>query len=344
MCKIIEKTRNIRYNKSNRMVQKNLWDGDTVIHMEKEFSELLPFTADANGFDKVFIPLEHDFSLNLANENKLEIYHLRAENRKFSYDDLIDFCTGNLSQYVFDRSAFKEAKTKAEIQRLFNKGRKTFREITNNSKDKGEGGELGELLLYLFLEIRLKAPKLLSKMEIKTTRNQYVYGADGVHLYFTRDEEDVPICQFIIGESKIKNDILDATRVAFESIKNSIDEINIELCLVSGEIFKEVCDKRDAEIIKQMIIPTEDINNDFATYEKAIGVFIGYTGNYDEDIPNSKWNKTLNDKIKDDIKRAVQTMTKKIDNLNLRGYSFYCYYLPFNNAEQDRRSILDDIL
>lgn len=53
MCKIIEETRNIRYNRSSRMVQKNLWDGDTY----KEFSELLPFTADTNGFDKVLIPL-----------------------------------------------------------------------------------------------------------------------------------------------------------------------------------------------------------------------------------------------------------------------------------------------
>ena len=51
MCKFIEETRNIRYNRSSRMVQKNLWDGDTY----KEFSELLPFTADTNGFDKVLI-------------------------------------------------------------------------------------------------------------------------------------------------------------------------------------------------------------------------------------------------------------------------------------------------
>ncbi|NRT75305.1 hypothetical protein BJV40_005321 [Clostridium beijerinckii] len=28
MCKIIEKTRSIRYNKSSRMIEKNLWDGD----------------------------------------------------------------------------------------------------------------------------------------------------------------------------------------------------------------------------------------------------------------------------------------------------------------------------
>lgn len=52
MCKIIEKTRSIRYNKSSMMVQKNLW---TEIHMEKEFSGLFHFTADTIWFDKVLI-------------------------------------------------------------------------------------------------------------------------------------------------------------------------------------------------------------------------------------------------------------------------------------------------
>ena len=52
-----------------------------------------------------------------------------------------------------------------------------------------------------------------------------------------------------------KNDILDATRVAFDSIKNSIEEIDIETALVSGEILKEVCTEADADAIMQMILP-----------------------------------------------------------------------------------------
>ncbi len=311
--------------------------------MDKQFPELLTLTAEASDFDKVFVPLEHDFSLNLVNENKLNIYHLRVENRRFIYRDLTEFCVGNIIQYVFNRNVVKQANTVAEIQKLYNQARKKFREIKDNN-DKGSGGELGELLLYLFLESQLKAPKILSKMEIKTTRNQYVYGADGVHLYFTKDDDGKPIYQFIIGESKIKNDILDATRVAFDSIKNSIDEIDIETCLVSGEILKEVCSMEEAEVIKQLILPSEDVSDELAIHEKAVGVFIGYTGSYGEDISNSIWNKTINEKIKNDIERAVNTIKKKIEDLNLKGYSFYCYYLPLNNAEEDRKSILKNIL
>lgn len=311
--------------------------------MNAAFKELLPLTADISRFDNVFIPVEHDFSLNLVNENKLNIYHLRAENRQFKYEELTEFCVANLSQYICNRRVVREAKTPAEIQILYNKSRKQLREIKNKD-DSGAGGELGEILLYLFLENCLKAPKLLSKMEIKTTKNQYVYGADGVHLYLTMDTDGHPIYQFVIGEAKIKNDILDATRVAFDSIKNSIEEIDIETALVSGEILKEVCTEAAADAIMQMILPCEDIADEFCTREKAIGLFIGYTGNYYEDIPNSAWNKSINDKIRADIERAINTMKKKIETLQLKGYSFYCYYLPFNDAEKDRKNILDNII
>lgn len=311
--------------------------------MEKDLTEILPLTVDAEGFDKVFVPLEHDFSLELPNGNQLNIYHLRIENRKFVYNELSDFCVGNLIQYVFDRNIVKNAKTPSEIQKLFKSGQRKFREIRDN-QDRGAGGELGELLLYLFLEIQLNAPKLLSKMEIKTTQNQYIYGADGVHLYRTEDEDGLPIYQFIVGEAKIKKDILDATRVAFESIKNSLDEIDIEAGLVSSEILKEVCTKEEAKAIREIIIPSEDIADEFSLREKAVGLFIGYTGSYDENISNSMWNKTINEKIKTDIKRSIKVMKTKINELGLSGYSFYCYYLPFNNAEEDRKRIMNSIL
>lgn len=305
--------------------------------------DILPLTVEEDGFEKVFVPIEHDLSLELVNENQLNIYHLRTENRKFVYKDLIEFCTGNLIQYVFNRKVVKNATSIADIQRLSKSARNKFREIKSNN-DSGAGGELGELLLYLFLENQLKAPKLLSKMEIKTTQNQYVYGADGVHLYITKDEYNKPIYQFIIGESKVKNDILEATRDAFESIKNTLDEIDIEMGLVSGEILKEVCSEEDANAIIEMILPSEDITETKATHEKAVGLFIGYSGNYDEDISNAAWNNSVNDKIKEDIVRAVKTIIKKIENLELKGYSFYCYYLPLNNADEDRKDIINNIL
>jgi hypothetical protein len=51
---------------------------------------------------------------------------------------------------------------------LSKKARGKFIDYINN-----KGGELGELLLYCFLESHLKAPKILSKLELKTSTNHY---------------------------------------------------------------------------------------------------------------------------------------------------------------------------
>ena len=67
-------------------------------------NEILPLSVTTECFDSVFNELAHDFSFELPNENKLEIFHLKKENRKFIYKPLKDYCVGNLSQYVFNRS------------------------------------------------------------------------------------------------------------------------------------------------------------------------------------------------------------------------------------------------
>lgn len=308
-----------------------------------EIYKIIPITSEQSKFEKTFISVNHDLSLELKNENRLNVYHLRTENRCFTYADVEEFCTGNLSQYVFNRQVLSKAKTMYEMQNLYKDACKKLRTI-NATNDPGAGGELGEILLYLFLEGDLRAPKLLSKMELKTSRNQYINGADGIHLHMTTDSSGLPVYQFVIGEAKIKNELTEAVREAMDSIDNALKEVNMERALVSNEIMKEVCTEEQAASIMRVLIPSEDPANMQARYEKGIGVFIGYTGDYDEDIENSVWNNTIDDKIKNDIKRAVKSMKNRIDKLKLKGYSFYCYFLPFNHAENDRKEIMKNIM
>lgn len=53
------------------------------------------------------------------------------------------------------------------------------------------------------MESQLKAPKILSKLELKTTSGLYVNGADGVHFLKLEDGN----YQLIFGESKMYVDI-----------------------------------------------------------------------------------------------------------------------------------------
>lgn len=316
--------------------------------------DILPLSSDTTDFNKTFVNMKHDFSLELSNQSSVEIFHLRKSNKAFTYDALKNMCLGNICQYVFNRMENESNITPYQRQILTKKAIDKFRQIRaekiksedgKSHDDLGEGGELGELLLYLFLENRLKAPKLLSKMEIKTTRNQYVYGADGVHLHQTTTKSGKPVFQFVLGEAKIKNDILDAIRKAFTSIKQTVNEIDIEQGLVSLGIFKEVCDEQKANTIKEMILPTEDITETCAIHEKAFGIFIGYSVEFeDKTISNEEWNENVDKKIIDDISRGISTIKKQIENNKLDGYSIYIYFLPFNKADKDRKQIMDDIL
>lgn len=99
---------------------------------------------------------------------------------------------------------------------LSKKARTKFKEYSKND------GELGELLLFCFLESQLKAPKILSKLELKTTSGLYVNGADGVHFLKLEDGN----YQLIFGESKMYVDIKKAFDNALKSLYEFKNEIN----------------------------------------------------------------------------------------------------------------------
>lgn len=80
-----------------------------------------------------------------------------------------------------------------------------FRDYQSND------GEFGELLLYCLLESHLGAPKILTKMNLKTSHNDYVKGADGVHLLKLNDDE----YQIVFGESKMYKNVRSGLKKCF---------------------------------------------------------------------------------------------------------------------------------
>ena len=62
---------------------------------------------------------------------------------------------------------------------------------TGRPDEKGTGNELGEMLLYAFLEEKLDAPKLLSKVELSTGAKQYNSQCDSIHMHFVSTDDSV---------------------------------------------------------------------------------------------------------------------------------------------------------
>ena len=197
---------------------------------------------------------------------------------------------------------------------------------------------MGEILLYLFLENKLNAPKLLSKVELKTTGNQYIFGSDGVHL-FQLDNKNF---QLILGESKIKGDLKSAVKEAFESIEKVSNNPDNELRLIEKNILSESFDEETTEFIKSLIVPLK--RDKTIGVDNAFGIFLGYTLDIDaKQYSNSEFRDAVNEKLKTDLDNIASYIEKKINKSGLTGYSFYFYILPFNNAQEDRATIINKL-
>lgn len=144
---------------------------------------------------------------------------------EYLYDCLIPYCLPKkrINQVLADADI---SKNYSKIVRLGDEAKSLFIRSKNQLDS---GGEAGELILYALLEWALKAPRLVSKMYLKTNANMPVHGTDGIHLGFDKASELMTI---YFGESKIYTNFSEAADAAFESIN--------ELISNSGQISREI--------------------------------------------------------------------------------------------------------
>lgn len=290
-----------------------------------------------NGFDAVFSEVDSTKKLNLKNNNCLRLFYLDIFNNEFTYTGLHQLLQRNIGRYVFSRASIEQFKAEGDAEAIGLKATELLRKA-NNPNDYGAGGELGEILLYLFLENKLDAPKLLSKVELKTSDNQYIFGSDGVHLL----QLDSKNFQLILGESKIKGNLNKAVDEAFESIEKVSNNPDNELRLIEKNILSESFDEETTEFIKSLIVPLKKDKS--INVDNAFGIFLGYTLDINAtQYSNSEFREAVNKKLKDDLDRIALHIESKINSSGLTGYSFYFYILPFNNAKEDRATIINKL-
>lgn len=107
----------------------------------------------------------------------MHLHVLRVDGGDFAVKPLFKELVNNSISYVLSRQNLE--KLTEDLSRMGEFFRKIQTQFKAPDPNAGEGGEL---LLYSFLEVHLGAPKILSKMELKTSSEHYVHGTDGVHL------------------------------------------------------------------------------------------------------------------------------------------------------------------
>lgn len=160
--------------------------------------------------DNEFLENFHLLYNEKHDNNTLKFYCPYIDANSMSFESLINSLMEAAGHYCLSRRTWEEYKNKPmHLSRLV---REKFRKLSSNK------GELGELLMFSFLESDLNAPKLLSKMELKTNPNNYFNGADGVHYLKVSDGN----YQLIYGESKVYSDLKSGIKAAINSIHDFI--------------------------------------------------------------------------------------------------------------------------
>ena len=274
----------------------------------------------------------------------LDLFLLPINARNFDYNSVSDNLIESVADYALSWKIRDKYKDKAMA--LSKKAREKFKEATKND------GELGELLLFCFLEGHLEAPKILTKLELKTSNKLYVNGSDGVHLKKIAEQK----YQLIFGESKTYSDLSNAFDNAFKSIGEFVNEINakgngksginFEKGLISSHIESDIFEKDEEEILKVLLYPEEKGNYKFSL-DDAFSIFIGYEIDIKDEqqkCSNDEFPIEIEGKIVNQIETYKGNVYKLIQKYGLMGYTFYIFIMPFTNIDENRKKILKKVL
>ena len=293
---------------------------------------------------KQFKHIKHLFISENEDDGFLDLFLLPINARNFDYNSVSDNLMESVADYALSWKIRDKYKDKAMT--LSKKAREKFKEATKND------GELGELLLFCFLEGHLEAPKILTKLELNTSNQLYVNGSDGVHLKKIAEQK----YQLIFGESKTYRDLSNAFDNAFKSIGAFVNEIkakgndksgiNFEKGLISRNIESDVFEKDEEEILNVLLYPEEKGNYKFSL-DDAFSIFVGY----EIDIKNEQKICSVDEfpieikkKIINQIEEYKGNIYSLIQKYDLLGYTFYVFIMPFTNIDKNRKNILKKVL
>ena len=295
-------------------------------------TELSKTLVNSN-FNDVFTKVRSKAALELSNRSGIEMYFLDIAESCFDYCELSDYLLSCVGRYVYSRT---------EVQRLIDKnkidsiGLRAVKVMNKNgdADEKDSGNELGDMLIYSFLEEVLNAPKILSKVEIRGKQSK----SDSIHLLRYVDSKQIKY-QLIFGTSSIHDNIYDALDEVFEMLlqiksgnKNERDTVDIALC-------NNTFDKSTTELLKTILIPQKGKPK----IPMAFGIFVGYSVGVINNN-NDEFFTEVQKKMKRDIEEVVPYISRKAHDMGLEAHSYYLYFLPMNHAEQDKKAIMEELM
>ena len=219
-------------------------------------------------------------------------------------DGFVEELSDTIVDWIYSSEKYKEIKDelvkngKSEAsasQYIGRKAKNKFR-ANKNSENILIQGQMGELLLYHFIQKCMKAVPLLRKMNIATSPDHERFGADAIHFKIENGKNII-----ILGEAKTytsKYKFNEAFSDAIDSILNTYNKHRSEVEVYVHEDFL------DDEMNK---IAEKYLNNTLKPVEIQLVSIVTYN-------ELSKINKTDEDTIRKDIEKIIEERYKNFDN------------------------------
>ena len=299
-------------------------------------------TVNDKGFDQVFKEVFHSEGLGVHANSELRLFRLKeVTDFHFSKDALRSFLGKNIGQYVFSRSKLERFHLEGDD---YSVGIEALDIMHRNgaADERGTGNEMGEILLYAFLETVLGAPKIYSKVELTSTVKSGVSSSDGMHIKILAADDSSVTFEMVFGVSSVVGGLDDAINDAFDHIQRVSSSASTEIQIVDSTIFDLPEDDPVVRELRPIIKPDP---NKQENRDSAYGIFIGYTLGLDKSKYSAQeYRDQIEKKMDADIMFYAPQIRDRIQKMQLQNRSFYIYVLPLDDAEEDKKSIMQKIM
>ena len=303
-------------------------------------AEILQQAMTRGRFDSVFTEVVHEESINESEHSKLRIFYLSSiEDRVFDTKGLVKLLRQNLGQYFFSRGEIKQFEQEDDVQSI-------GLEAASGLREQDYSRIFEEIMICYLLENKLGAPKLMSRPEILSASGKYEGNSDSIHFLPLGETPDAVRFQLVFGSAKVQGFIDTALDAVFQKIDAINHSKRDEKCLVESTLFTKSFSPETNEYLTHLLTPEKDGNTNKRTVsDNAFGVFIGYSlGMRADNRSTEDFLAAIDKKMVTDIQHYAPIIRERIKAAGLSQSPFYFFFIPLNDADNEKRSIIEDVL
>lgn len=256
---------------------------------------------------------------------------------RYGLDSLLDLMVGSAVEFCIPL----RQRTGASPSRMEELRKIAARRFIESDAARRNSGEPGELLLFLLLERLMGAPKIASKMSLKTSRNMPVHGCDAVHARL-RPGDEVEV-ELLWGESKIHASLPDAIRDAVGSVSEMQPGSSIredDIFVIREHIDDEVMDDDLRELLLTLLDPYERETRAGPVLFDRTACFVGFNSRSFEQLRSTDTEAFRNAFLDDyalRVRRACESFADRAKALELGHLDYTLLLLPLDSVAQFRR-------